>query len=105
MRNSSPRSSSDAASASAWRALTSAASCLVRASSSCFSSPCACATCLPRDFCSARRLSNSLSAARWRASASRAASTSAGSSPRVTWLARTMSGLSRRRRRSITPAA
>ncbi len=39
MRNSSPRSSSDAASASACRALTSAASCLVRASSSCFSSP------------------------------------------------------------------
>src|SRR5699024_7132048 len=53
-------------------------------------------------FCSARRDSNSRSVVRRRSSAARRASTNPGSSPRAVWLARAVSGSSRRALRSIT---
>ena len=70
------RSAWSASAAAASAALTSAASSLVRASSAARSSPDAFATCLPRDFCSARTASNRCVAAR-RSSSARSRSSTA----------------------------
>lgn len=58
---------------------------------------------LPSAFCSARSSSKRTLDDLRRSSAERSASTSATSSPRARWDARTRSGSSRSRRRSITP--
>ena len=92
------RAACHSSSAAVWAAsavLTSAARVLVRASSSCFSSPWACGICLPSCFCSARLDSKSAIAARRAESAERARSTTSSDSPRLAWAARTRSGSSR----------
>ena len=95
-------SSAWASSAVDWSVLTSAEISLVRASRACFSSPCAFATSLPIDFCSARSRSKAVRELRRRSSAARMASTTPSSSPRARWLARTSSGSSRSSLMSIT---
>src|ERR1700722_8363083 len=95
----------NAASAPAWAAsaaFTCSASSLARCSRAGRSSADAAPTLLLADFCSARRASAAEIAERRLASAVNRASTSAGSSPRLTWERRTASGSSRSSFRSIT---
>jgi hypothetical protein len=75
---------------------------LTSASSAFFSSPLAWATFLPKAFCSARRFSKRISAARRAESAEMIASTTDSSAPRARWLARNFSGFSLRSFTSIT---
>jgi len=95
--------SSSASCCSASAALTSAASWPAFFSSSAFSSPEALGISLPSAFCSERNSSKRTPDDLRRSSAERRASTRATSSPRARWEARTRSGSSRSRRRSITP--
>lgn len=94
--------SSSASCCSASAALTSAASWPVFLSSSAFSSAEALEMSLPMLFCSERSSSKRTPDDLRRSSADRRASTSATSSPRARCEARTRSGSSRSRRRSIT---
>ena len=88
--------SSSAAAWAASAALTSAASVLVRASSSCFSSPWRLRDQLAELLLLGRAWSRSRAiAARRAASAARARSTTSSDSPRLAWAARTRSGSSR----------
>ena len=77
------RHSSSASVCVASAVLTSAASSFVRASSDAFSSPWACAICLPSCFCSARLASKVAMELRRDASAARARSTTSSDSPRL----------------------
>ena len=96
------RRASSAADCAASACFTSAASALARSRTAGRSSAEAPRTDCETSFWEARRLSARVTAARRSSSAFSRASTSAGSSPRAVWEARTRSGSWRRSLRSIT---